>query len=105
MQSVNAGALQKAKSKPQMRVATISGPLMLEFESMEARDAAITKITPLLAGSAPSSKPSSSNIEPTGPMANVKKQLLEEDRYELLPSRVLLSHQSFMQSSLSSSCV
>ena len=26
-----------------MRVATISGPLMLEFESMEARDAAITR--------------------------------------------------------------
>lgn len=67
-----------------MRVATISGPLMLEFESMEARDAAISRITPLLAGSAPSSKPSSSSsIEPTGPMATVKKQLLEEDRWEL----------------------
>ena len=61
---------------------------MLEFESMESRDAAIARITPLLAGSTPSGKPSSSNssIEPTGPMASVKKQLLEEDRWEHEPS-------------------
>ena len=73
------GTLQRAKSRPQMRVATISGPLMLEFESMEARDAAIARITPLLAGAAQSSRPAS-GIEPTGPLSNVKKQLLEEDR-------------------------
>ncbi len=67
-----------------MRVATISGPLMLEFESMEARDAAITRITPLLTGGHHSSKPIGNSIEPTGPMASVKKQLLEEDRCRLL---------------------
>lgn len=46
---------------------------------MEARDSAIAKITPLLAGSAPSTK-NTGGIEPTGPLAAVKKQLLEEDK-------------------------
>lgn len=72
------GTLQKAKAKPQMRVATVSGPLMLEFGSMEERDAVIARITPLLVRSL--GQGSGSNIEPTGPLAAEKKQLLEEDK-------------------------
>lgn len=56
-----------------MRIPTLSGPLMLEFASADARDAAINAL-PLnrKAGAAAA-------IEPTGPQAAVKKQLLQED--------------------------
>ena len=60
-----------------MRVPTLSGPLMLEFPSMEARDAAIGHITPLLAR-----KPAGQTgaaIEPSGAHAAIKKELLQED--------------------------
>lgn len=63
-----------------MRVATVSGPLVLEFPSMEARDNAIAEVTPLLVSKAPTSRTPASGIEPTGPLANIKKELLEEDR-------------------------
>lgn len=53
---------------------------MLEFASTEARDTAISHITPLLAGK--STGQSGSGIEPTGAHAAVKKELLQEDRCE-----------------------
>ena len=60
-----------------MRVSTISGPLMLEFPSMEEREAAISQIAPLL--NRKSAQPGQA-IEPTGALAATKKQLLEENK-------------------------
>jgi len=51
---------------------------MLEFGSMEERDAVIARITPLLVRNPQGS--GGGNIEPSGPLAAEKKQLLEEDK-------------------------
>ena len=70
------GALQKAKAKPQVRLPTLSGPLVLEFSSMEERDTAIDRLTYLIAASRPSQR----LMEPTGSLAAIKKEMLQEDQ-------------------------
>ena len=69
------GAVQKSKARPQMRIPSVSGPLVLAFASMEERDRVVNQLAALRA-----SVSEKKTMEPGGPHAEVKKELLQSDR-------------------------
>ncbi len=77
-----AAALQKAKGKPLLRVPLVAGALVLEFESEADRDQVVDVLTPLAKQAAGPARAGAAErgAELSGPLAAVKKQLLEEDR-------------------------
>lgn len=81
-----AGALQKAKGKPLLRVPLVAGALVLEFEAEADRDQVVDVLTPLMkraAGAAHSGDPAGRGAEAPGPLSAAKQQLLGEDGYAL----------------------
>ena len=78
-----AAAMQKAKGKPLLRVPLVAGALVLEFESEADRDQIVDVLTPLVkqAAGTPRLGATERGATLSGPLAAVKKQLLEEDMY------------------------
>ena len=73
--------MQKAKGKPLLRVPLVAGALVLEFESEADRDQIVDMLTPLVkqAAGTPRLGAAERGVNLSGPLAAVKKQLLEED--------------------------
>ena len=81
-----AGALQKAKGKPLLRVPLVAGALVLEFEAEADRDQVVDVLTPLMkraAGAAHPGDATGRGAEAPGPLSAAKQQLLGEDGYAL----------------------
>ena len=77
-----AGALQKAKGKPLLRVPLVAGALVLEFEAEADRDQVVDVLTPLMRHAAGAAHPGGAaerGAEASGPLLAAKQQLLEED--------------------------
>ena len=55
-----------------MRINSLAGLLVLSFPTMEERDLLISHLNPLMSDKR--------TVEPGGPNADIKKQLLQEDR-------------------------
>ena len=81
-----AGALQKAKGKPLLRVLLVAGALVLEFEAEADRDQVVDVLTPLMkraGGAAHPGDATGRGAEAPGPLSTAKQQLLGEDGYAL----------------------
>lgn len=81
-----AGQLQRAKNKPLLRIPLRSSFLVLEFDSIEDRDAVVDMLTPLVQEVNSKGKRPAESDQFSGPPALValKKQLLADDRWETI---------------------
>ena len=82
--SIAVGQLQRAKNKPLLRIPLRSSFLVLEFDSIEDRDAVVDVLTPLVQEVNSKGKRPAESDQFSGPPALValKKQLLSDDRWD-----------------------
>lgn len=83
MSSGFAGQLQRAKNKPMLKIPLRNTNLVLQFDSIEDRDAVVDVLTPLVqVVTSKGKQPAQSDLF-SGPPALValKKQLLSSDKY------------------------
>ena len=82
--STTAGQLQRAKNKPMLRIPLRSSFLVLQFDSIEDRDAVVDVLTPLVQEVNNKGKQPAQSDQFSGPPALValKKQLLASDKYD-----------------------
>lgn len=82
--STTAGQLQRAKNKPMLRIPLRSSFLVLQFDSIEDRDAVVDVLTPLVQEVNNKGKQPAQSDHFSGPPALValKKQLLASDKYD-----------------------
>lgn len=90
MTSGFAGQLQRTKNKPMLKIPLRNTNLVLQFDSIEDRDAVVDVLTPLVqVVTSKGKQPAQSDLF-SGPPALValKKQLLSSDKYAAAPCAV-----------------